>query len=95
MAIAVPNVAVNLGFLKARHKPRAGVEARTLTDEHRVCGLVQLVLQSLECRDRVGVQVNCSSRAVLRLYQVDGATVEMHLPPGEGVLLRQAHARAD
>lgn len=40
VAIAVPDVAFDLGFLKAWHKPRPSVEARTLTDEDRVCGLM-------------------------------------------------------
>ena len=95
MAVAVPDVAIDLGFLQAWHKPRASVEAGALTNENRVCRLVQLVLQRLKRRNRVGIEVHCPSGAVLSLRQINGATVEMNLSPGEGVLLREAHAGAD
>ncbi len=61
---------------------------RALPDEDRIAGLMQFVLERLEGRDRVCVEVNRSSRAVLRLCEVDGAAVEMHLSPRESVLLR-------
>jgi hypothetical protein len=44
----VPDVAFNLGILKAGDEPRAGIEARTLPTKDRIAGLVQFVLERLK-----------------------------------------------
>ncbi len=88
----MPDVALDLGILQARDKPRACVEARALPNEDWVGGLVKFVLQRLERCDRVGIEVDCSCGAVFRLCEVDGTAVEMDLSPGQRVLLRQTHS---
>ena len=87
MTVAVPDVAFDFSVLQARDEPRACVEARALSNEDRIGGFVQFVFESLERSDRVGVEVNRSSGAVLCLCEVDGAAVEMHLSPCQRVLL--------
>lgn len=88
MAVAVPDVAFNLRVLQAGDKPRTRVEARALSNEDRIGGFVQFMLERLESGYRVGVEVDRSCGAVLCLCEVDGAAVEMDLSPGQRVLLR-------
>jgi len=53
------------------------------------------MLEGKDRRDSIGVQMDCSSRAVLRLRQFDCPAVEMHLRPGAGVLFGEPHAGVD
>jgi len=50
------------------------------------------MLEGLDRSDCVGVQMDCSSRAVLRLRKLDGPAVKMYLRPGARVLLCESHA---
>ncbi len=75
MTVAVPDVAFDLGILQARDKPRACVEARALPNKDRIGRFVQIMFESLERSDRVGVKVDCSCGAVLRLCEVNGVAV--------------------
>ncbi len=77
--VAVPDVALNLGILQARDKPRACVEARALPNEDRIGGLVQFVFKGPQCCDGVGVEMNSASGTIFRLRQINGATVKMNL----------------
>ena len=62
--------------------------SEALSNKDRITGFVQFMFESLERCDRVGVEVDRSCGAVLRLCEVDGAAVDVNLPPSEGVLLR-------
>lgn len=95
VTVAVPNVAFDLSFFQAGDEPGAGVEARALAWENRVRGLVQFVPERLKSGVRVGIEMDRAGGAVLCLCQVDGAAVEMHLSPGQRVLLREAHTCTD
>ena len=95
MAIAMPKVASNLCVLKTGREPGTGVKAGTLTGENWITVLLPFHTQGFDCSDRVGVQVNSAVRTVLRLGQLNGALVEVHLRPTTAVLLCQSHPGFD
>lgn len=96
VTVQVPDISCDLDFGEARHKPRTRVESCLCTSpwEYRIELPESGMLQGHDCGDGVGVQVDCSSRAILRLRQLDGPTIKMYLRPCAGVLLLEDHGQA-
>ena len=95
MAVGVPDIALDFGFLHCGREPCPHRDLFIFGRPHPVTWLMLFGAQPLEDVLGINVQMYRPGRPVLGLRQLDGAAIQMNLAPGQCELLGQTHAGVD